>query len=98
MAWDLIRAKLRNKSVIISICMSLQWGGAAISGVISGKVIEYAILSKTWTFKGLALSNYDSLILSSSVMVFIFIVTLGLIPSVVQTKKVQWVPQSSKTL
>ncbi|MBU3951499.1 MAG: MFS transporter [Proteobacteria bacterium] len=88
----------KNKSVIISICMSLQWGGAAISGVISGKVIEYAILSNTWTFKGLVLSNYDSLILASSVMVFIFIVALGLIPSVVKTKKAQWVPHASKTL
>ena len=78
--------------------MSLQWGGAAISGLVSGKLIEYGILSKTWIFKGLILSNYDTLILSSSVMVFIFIVTLGLIPSVVKTKKVQWVPHSSKTL
>ena len=88
----------KNKSVIISLCMSLQWGGAAISGVISGKLIEYNLLNKTWIFKGLTLSNYDTLILFNSVMVFVFIVTLGLIPSVVKTKKVQWVPHSSKTL
>jgi len=88
----------KNKSVIISLCMSLQWGGAAISGVISGKIIEYGILSKTWIFKGLFLSNYDSLILFSSVMVFVFIVTLGLIPSVIKTKNVQWVPNAPKTL
>lgn len=91
-------APAKNKSVIISICMSLQWGGAAISGVISGKLIEYDILNKTWIFRGLTLSNYDTLILLNSVMVFVFIVTLGLIPSVVKTKKVQWVPHSSKTL
>lgn len=91
-------APVRNKAVIISLCMSLQWGGAAISGVISGKLIEYGILSETWLFKGLTLSNYDTLILFSSVMVFVFIVTLGLIPSVVKTKTVQWVPHSSKTL
>ncbi len=91
-------APAKNKSVIISLCMSLQWGGAAISGVVSGKLIEYGILSKTWFFKGLILSNYDTLILFSSVMVFVFIVTLGLIPSVVKTKEVQWVPHSSKTL
>lgn len=88
----------KNKSVIISLCMSLQWGGAAISGVISGKLIEYGILSKTWIFKGLFLSNYDSLILFNSVMVFVFIVTLGLIPSVIKTKDVQWVPNAPKTL
>lgn len=91
-------APAKNKSVIISLCMSLQWGGAAISGLVSGKLIEYEILSKTWIFKGLILSNYDTLILFSSVMVFIFIVTLGLIPSVVKTNKVQWVPHTSKTL
>ena len=91
-------APAKNKSVIISLCMSLQWGGAAISGVISGKLIEYGLLNKTWIFKGLTLSNYDTLILFNSVMVFVFIVTLGLIPSVVKTKKVQWVPHSSKTL
>ena len=78
--------------------MSLLWGGAAISGVISGKLIEYEILSKTWLFRGLTLSNYDTLILFSSIMVFVFIVTLGLIPSVVKTRKVQWIPHSSKTL
>ncbi len=91
-------APVKNKSVIISFCMSLQWGGAAISGVISGKLIEYGILSKTWFVKDLTLSNYDTLILLSSVMVFVFTITLGLIPSVVKTKKVQWVPHSSKTL
>jgi len=91
-------APANNKSVIISLCMSLQWGGAAISGVISGKLIEYGILSPIWIFKGLTLSHYDTLILFSSVMVFVFIVTLGLIPSVVKTKNVQWVPHSSKTL
>lgn len=91
-------APAKNKSVIISFCMSLQWGGAAISGIINGKLIEYGLLNKTWIFKGLTLSNYDTLILFNSVMVFVFIVTLGLIPSVVKTKKVQWVPHSSKTL
>jgi MFS family permease len=91
-------APAKNKAVIISFCISLQVGGVAVSGVISGKLIEYGILSETWRFQGLALSNYDTLILFSSVMVFVFIVTLGLIPSVVKTKKVQWVPHSSKTL
>jgi len=91
-------APAKNKSVIISFCMSLQVGGAAISGIISGKLIEYEILTNEWIFKGLTLSNYDTLILFNSVMVFVFVVTLGLIPSVVRTKKVQWLPHSSKTL
>ena len=91
-------APAKNKSVIISICSSLQLGGAAISGVISGKVIEYGILSKNWTMMNLKLSDYDTLLLFSAILVFVFIVTLGLIPSVVKTRKVQWVPHSSKIL
>ena len=91
-------APAKNKSVIISLCISLQVGGAAISGIISGKLIEYGVLSKTWVFKGMTFSNYDTLILCSSVMVFVFIVTLGLIPSVVKTTNVQWIPNSSKIL
>ena len=91
-------APATNKSVIISFCTSLQVGGAAISGVVSGKLIEYGMLTRTWIFKGLTLSNYDTLILLSSALIFVFIVTLGLIPSVVKTKNVQWVPHTSKTL
>lgn len=91
-------APAKNRSVIIASCMSLQWGGAAVSGVVSGKLIEYGVLSDTWLFKGLTLTRYDTLILFNAVMVFVFIVTLGLIPSVVKTKKVQWVPHASKTL
>lgn len=91
-------APKKYSSVIISFCSALQVGGAAISGVVSGKIIEYGLLSKTWVFKTLILSNYDTLILFNSIMVFVFIVTLGLIPSVVKTKDVQWVPHSSKTL
>jgi len=91
-------APRENKSVIISICQALQLGGAGISGFVSGKVIEYGVLSKNWTFMNLALSDYDTLILFSAILVFVFIITLGLIPSVVKTKKVQWVPHSSKTL
>lgn len=91
-------APRENKSVIMSVCSSLQLGGAAISGVISGKAIEYRILSKEWIFMDLKLSEYDTLLLLSAILVFVFIVTLGLIPSVVETKKVQCVPHSSKTL
>jgi len=91
-------APLENKSFIISFCTALQVGGAGISGIISGKIIQYGILNETWIFKGMTLSNYDTLILAGSTMVFIFTITLGLIPSVVKTKKVQWIPHSSKTL
>ncbi len=91
-------APRENKSVIISLCSSLQLGGAAISGIISGKVIEYNILSRKWTMMNLTLSDYDTLILFSAILVFVFTITLGLIPSVVKTREVQWVPHSSKTL
>lgn len=91
-------APRENKSVIISICSSLQLGGVAVSGFTSGKVIEYGILSKSWTMMNLQLSDYDALLLFSAVMVFVFIITLGLIPSVVETRKVQQLPHSPKIL
>ncbi|HCY84474.1 MAG TPA: hypothetical protein DHV36_05000, partial [Desulfobacteraceae bacterium] len=67
-----------NTSVITSICMALQWGGAAISGVIAGKLIEYGILAENWSLWGLSMSRYDSLVLFSAAMVFVFVITLGL--------------------
>ena len=91
-------APFENKSVIISLCTALQVGGAGISGLVSGKLIEYGMLAETWGFKGLVLSKYDTLILFSSIMVFVFAITLWLIPSVAETKKAQWVPSSSKTV
>jgi MFS family permease len=91
-------APARNKSVIISLCVSLQVGGAGICGIVSGKIIEYGLLAETWQIKGLVLSNYDTLILFSSVMVCVFIITLWLIPSVVETKKAQWVPNATRNL
>lgn len=80
-------APAKNKSVIISFCMSLQWGGAAISGIISGKLIEYGLLNKTWIFKGLTLSNYDTLILFNSVMVFCLYRYPGAYPLCSKNKK-----------
>lgn len=82
-------APAKNKSVIISLCTSLQVGGAGISGLFSGKLIEHGILAESWRFKTLTLSHYDTLILCSSLMVFVFIITLWLIPSVAATQKVQ---------
>lgn len=89
-------APIKNKSVILSVCTSLQLGGTAISGMVSSKLIAYGIVSRTWIFNGLTLSNYDTLVLFSAVMVFVFIVTLGLIPSVVKTTRDPW--ESSKPL
>lgn len=89
-------APVKNKSVIISLCTSLQVGGAGISGLFSGMLIEHGILTESWRFNTLTLSQYDTLILFSSLMVFVFIVTLGLIPSVAETKKAA--PHFPKTI
>jgi MFS family permease len=91
-------APRENKSVVISICSSLQLGGAGFAGFFSGKMIELKMLSKNWTMMHLELTDYDSLILFSAALVFVSIVALGLIPSVVKTHKAQWVPHSSKTI
>ncbi|MCG8616114.1 MAG: MFS transporter [Desulfobacterales bacterium] len=76
-----------NTSVVTSLCMSLQWGGAALSGLLSGKLIQYGILAETWQLNGLTMSRYDSLILFYAVLVLVFTTALGLIPSVVKRRR-----------
>lgn len=87
-----------NTSVITSICMALQWGGAALSGMISGKAIEFKILAEKWELWGMQISQYDSLILFYAVMVLVFTVTLGLIPSVMKSRRAEWGGPAPKTL
>ena len=76
-----------NTSVVTSLCMSLQWGGAALSGLLSGKLIQYGILAETWQLNDLTMSRYDSLILFYAVLVLVFTTALGLIPSVVKRRR-----------
>ncbi len=82
-----------NKSLSTSFNNTLLSAGIAISGIISGKIIELNILNKSWELFGQTMSNFDTLLLVSGIMVILLVVTLGLIPSVVG--KAQWIPRGS---
>ncbi|MCP4350613.1 MAG: MFS transporter [Desulfobacterales bacterium] len=82
-----------NKSLSTSFNNTLLAAGVALSGIISGKVIELGILNKSWELFGQAMSDFDTLLLGCGIMVIMLIVTLGLIPSVVG--KAQWIPRAS---
>ncbi|MCP4130829.1 MAG: MFS transporter [bacterium] len=82
-----------NKSLSTSLITTLLAGGIALSGIISGKVIELNILNKTWILFGQTMSHFDTLLIGCGIMIILLIITLGLIPSVI--RKAQWVPHGS---
>ncbi len=71
-----------NKSLSTALCTCLQLAGTGISGLFSYEGVHLGILSEHWQLFGAALSAYDSLILLNGVLVVLFVVTLGLVPSV----------------
>jgi len=78
------------KSLAGSIFFTLFAGGKTLSIVLSAWVVKLGILQKSWTLLGCSLSQYDSILLSFAVMVVLLVVTLGLVPSVLN--KSQWLP------
>jgi MFS family permease len=82
-----------NKSLATGIWLTLHSGGAGLSGLLCGQVLEVGLLSSEWGFSGMRLSAYDSLILICGVMTLLMTVTLGLIPSMI--RRAQWIPQGT---
>ena len=49
------------------------------------------MLSRSWSFLGTPMSQYDTILLIWGLMVVMLVVTLGLVPSVIG--KAQWIPR-----
>lgn len=79
-----------NKSLSTSLAGMMLRMSAAVSGLIAAWVLEQGILTDSWTLGSAIFSNYDSILLLFAVMVLLFVVTLGLVPSVI--RKAEWVP------
>lgn len=73
-----------NKSLSTSICVTLQFAGNALSGVLSAWVLDLGILQESWKWFGATLSRYDAIVLAFAIMVILLVVTLGLVPSVLR--------------
>lgn len=80
-----------HKSLSTSLCMVLMRGGGALSGLLAAYALKLGLLRESWTLWGRTMSSYDALLLACGVMVVLLVVTLGLVPSVLN--KSQWVPQ-----
>ena len=79
-----------NKSLSTSLAGMMWRMSAAVCGLIAAWVLDQGILAERWTFGHATFSNYDSILLLFTVMVLLFVVTLGLVPSVI--RKAEWVP------
>jgi MFS family permease len=62
--------------------MALWSLGAALSGMLAGWVLDSGMLSANWRLYGQELTAYDSLLIGFAMLVLLFIVVLGLVPSV----------------
>ncbi len=79
-----------NKSLSTSLAGIMWRMSASICGLIAAWVLDQGILAERWTFGGATFSDYDSILLLWAIMVTLFVVTLGLVPSVI--RKAEWVP------
>jgi len=83
-----------NKSLSTGFHLSLFSAGIALSSLLIGQALKLNVLNPEWTLMGQTLCAYDTILLSSAVMILLLIITLGLIPSVIQVRKAQWYPQN----
>ena len=81
-----------NQSFATALLTSMLDAGMAASGFLCAFVIKLDCLKETWNFGWMPMCNYDVLILGFAVMIFILVITLGLVPSVI--KKAQCGPHS----
>jgi len=83
-----------NKSLSTGFHLSLISAGIALSSLLIGQALKLNVLTPEWTLMDQKLSAYDTVLLGSAVMILLLIITLGLIPSVIQVRKARWYPQN----
>lgn len=81
-----------NKSLATSFVLTMVSLGTALAGILPARMIDWGVLSENWTLHGRTLTQYDTLLIGQGIMVLMFTVTLGLVPSVI--KQARWLPRS----
>ena len=71
----------RHKSMASSVTLGLQSGGGAFSSMLAAFFISRGALSKVWEVASIKFSSYDTVLFVRSIVVFILVVSLGLVPS-----------------
>jgi MFS family permease len=79
-----------NKSLSTTMAGVLLQLSASISGLLAAWVLDLNILADQWKLGGATLSAYDSILALWAILVLLFVVTLGLVPSVI--RKAEWMP------
>ena len=80
----------QNKCFSTSVCMTLLLGGRALSGLLCAWALQLGLFRDSWLLFGTEMSVYDTVFLMYGTLVVLFVVTLGLVPSVLS--KAQLVP------
>lgn len=81
-----------NKSLATSLNLTLVSFGAALSSLLPARILDFGILNAQWELAGRTLTQYDTLLLGQGIMVLMFAVTLGLVPSVIH--RARWMPRT----
>jgi MFS family permease len=76
----LVRAE--SQALSTSFCSTMGQVGRSLSGVIAAGLLGAGLLRRSWTFAGMQLSQYDSILLMLGALILLLVVTLGLVPSV----------------
>ncbi|MFA5689948.1 MAG: MFS transporter [Kiritimatiellales bacterium] len=82
-----------NKSFTTGMNITLSSAGLALSGVLSGQLLQNHMLHTHWQFYGQPMSAYDTILAVLMFLVALMAVTLGLVPAV-RHLRAQWLPQN----
>ena len=72
----------KNKSIATGVFSALTWAGVSASNLLVGQAFKFNVLIPEWQIGSLTLSAYDTVLISSAILMFLSSVTLGLVPSV----------------
>ncbi len=77
----------RNKSLSSSLGVSLSQAGISLAGLIASKMLDFGMLSPAWSACNRTFSSFDTIFIACGIMVLLLIVTLGLVPSVLNVSE-----------
>jgi predicted MFS family arabinose efflux permease len=81
----------KNKSLSISVCITMVLVSSGLSGIMNSIIIKLGVLRKHWEFAGFEFSNYDSILLGYSIMLFLLISTIGLVPAIISDSRLRYI-------
>ncbi|MBF0199303.1 MAG: MFS transporter [Planctomycetes bacterium] len=78
----MVLAPIKNQALAISLLGTFSQIGIALSALFSAKLVSIGVFADQWSLFGCDLYNYDALFFLITLATILFLVTLGLVPSV----------------